>query len=136
MAITLEANYSRKIGLPGYSSHQYSITVRKEVADVARIQAESEQLYAILRSSVDNEFRENGWLPCNSNANQSHAELNPPTKGPPPEAHLTQPFPQIVGSVHGYPTANDNLSEVIPPKILRIQFGQNYQLKSTRNTRA
>lgn len=31
--ITLEANYSKKIGLPGYSSHQFSITLRTEIAD-------------------------------------------------------------------------------------------------------
>ena len=33
MAIHLEANYSKKLGLPGYSSHQYSVTVKTEVTD-------------------------------------------------------------------------------------------------------
>ena len=33
MAIQLEANYSKKLGLPGYSSHQYSVTIRIEVSD-------------------------------------------------------------------------------------------------------
>ena len=30
MAITVEANYSKKLGLPGYSSNQYSVTVRSD----------------------------------------------------------------------------------------------------------
>jgi hypothetical protein len=68
MAITLEANYSKKIGLPGYSSHQYSLTVRKEVADIAQVQRESEQLHATLQNSVDNELRNQGWLPASESA--------------------------------------------------------------------
>jgi hypothetical protein len=28
--ITLECNYSKKLGLPGYSSHQFAITLRTE----------------------------------------------------------------------------------------------------------
>jgi hypothetical protein len=34
MAIVFEANYSKKLGLPGYSSHQYNVTVRVELADM------------------------------------------------------------------------------------------------------
>ena len=69
MAITLEANYSKKIGLPGYSSHQYSLTVRKEVADMAQVQRESEQLHATLQTAVDNELRNQGWLPESNGSN-------------------------------------------------------------------
>lgn len=68
MAITLEANYSKKIGLPGYSSHQYSLTVRTEVADIAQVQQASERLHATLQTSVDNELRSQGWLPDSENA--------------------------------------------------------------------
>ena len=35
MALILEANYSKKIGLPGYLSHQFSITLKAEIADPA-----------------------------------------------------------------------------------------------------
>jgi hypothetical protein len=42
MALVLEANYSKKLGLPGYSSHQFSLTVRAELADVSQVDAESE----------------------------------------------------------------------------------------------
>jgi hypothetical protein len=44
MAITLEANYSKKLGLPGYSSHQYMITLRTELADLTQVEAESTRL--------------------------------------------------------------------------------------------
>ena len=37
MALILEANYSKKIGLPGYSSHQFSLTLKVEIADPAQI---------------------------------------------------------------------------------------------------
>jgi hypothetical protein len=73
MAVTLEANYCKKIGLPGYSSHQYSLTVRTEVADLAQIQRESEQLHATLQTSVDNELRSQGWLP---GSDAEHAPSN------------------------------------------------------------
>ena len=30
--LIIEANYSQKLGLPGYSSHQYSLTLRAEIS--------------------------------------------------------------------------------------------------------
>ena len=35
MAIALEANYAKKLGLPNYSSHQYSVTSRTEVTELS-----------------------------------------------------------------------------------------------------
>jgi hypothetical protein len=35
--ITLECNYSKKIGLPGYCSHQFSITLKTELNDVTKV---------------------------------------------------------------------------------------------------
>jgi hypothetical protein len=66
--ITLEANYSKKIGLPGYSSHQFSVTLRTELADVSQVQQESSRLYALLQQSVDSSIQQVGYLP-NSNGN-------------------------------------------------------------------
>jgi hypothetical protein len=63
MAITLEANYSKKLGLPGYSSHQYSVTVRTELADLGQADQESRRLYGLLQSSVDREIQQTGYLP-------------------------------------------------------------------------
>jgi hypothetical protein len=63
MALILEANYSKKIGLPGYSSHQFSLTLKTEISDPAQVQSESARLYALLQSSVDQSLKQEGWLP-------------------------------------------------------------------------
>lgn len=63
MAIVLEANYSKKLGLPGYSSHQYSLTVRTELADLTQVAAESAKLHTTLQDSVDREIQKTGFLP-------------------------------------------------------------------------
>jgi hypothetical protein len=61
--IVLESNYSKKIGLPGYSSHQFSITLRTEIPDLAQVQPESDRLYKLLQTSVDTSIKEVGFLP-------------------------------------------------------------------------
>ncbi len=38
MAIVIEANYSKKQGLPAYSRHSYSVTIRSEVADLSQVE--------------------------------------------------------------------------------------------------
>ncbi|MCF7734034.1 MAG: hypothetical protein K9N23_20290 [Akkermansiaceae bacterium] len=53
MAIKLIANYSKRLGLPGYSSHQYSVSVETELVATADIPAESARLYRLLQSNVD-----------------------------------------------------------------------------------
>jgi hypothetical protein len=67
--ITLECNYSKKLGIPGYSSHQFSITLRTEIADVNQVQAESARLYKLLQGGVDTSIKEIGYLPTNGNGN-------------------------------------------------------------------
>lgn len=64
--ITLECNYSKKLGLPQYSSHQFSITLRTEIADLGAVQAESARLYALLQQSVDASIQQTGFLPENN----------------------------------------------------------------------
>jgi len=60
---TIEASYSKKIGLPGYSSHSYSVTVRTDVSDIRQIEKESAQLYALLQDTVDRNIQEGGYVP-------------------------------------------------------------------------
>jgi len=72
MALVLEANYSKKLGLPGYSSHQYSLTVRTELSDMSAAEAESIRLYALLQNSVDREIQETGWLPETNGNGKRH----------------------------------------------------------------
>ncbi len=78
--ITLECNYSKKLGLPGFSSHQFSITLRTEIADLAQVQAESARLYKLLQEGVDTSIKETGYLPeqpsGNGNSNGRPANGN------------------------------------------------------------
>ena len=79
--ITLEANYSKKIGLPGYSSHQFSVTLKSELADINQAQAESARLYAVLQSSVDHNIQQVGFLPnANGNGNGHGNGHTPPVE--------------------------------------------------------
>ena len=63
MAIYIEANYSKKLGLPGYSSHQYSVTIKTEVTDTNQVQSESNRLYELLQTCVDSQIQKTGFLP-------------------------------------------------------------------------
>ena len=67
--ITLECNYSKKLGLPGYSSHQFAITLKTEITDLMQVQAESARLYKLLQEGVDTSIKETGYLPTNGNGN-------------------------------------------------------------------
>jgi len=61
--ITLEANYSKKIGLPGYSSHQFSVSLKSELTDISQVEQESARLYRVLQQSVDSNIQQVGFLP-------------------------------------------------------------------------
>jgi hypothetical protein len=45
MAVKIIANYSKRLGLPGYSSHQFSVSVETELANTDNVSAEAERLY-------------------------------------------------------------------------------------------
>jgi len=75
--ITLECNYSKKLGLPQYSSHQFSITLRTEIADLTQVQAESARLYKLLQEGVDRSIKDVGFLPIpNNGRSNGHPEGN------------------------------------------------------------
>ena len=61
--IKLIANYSKRLGLPGYSSHQFSVSVEAELNNTDDIQAEASRLYATLQESVDGEIQNTGFIP-------------------------------------------------------------------------
>ena len=61
--LTLECNYSKKIGLPHYSSHQFMVTLRTEITDISTVQTESDRLYGLLQAAVDNSLQKVGYLP-------------------------------------------------------------------------
>jgi hypothetical protein len=63
MAITFETTYAKKLGLPNYSSHQYSVTIRMELTDLSTVEEASTRLYGILQDAVDREIQHVGFMP-------------------------------------------------------------------------
>ena len=74
--ITLEANYSKKIGLPGYSSHQFSVTLRTEIAELSKVQPESARLYQQLQQAVDTSIQTIGYLPGENDTGRNGHQQN------------------------------------------------------------
>ncbi|HEY1081827.1 MAG TPA: hypothetical protein VGE29_06175 [Prosthecobacter sp.] len=65
MAVKLSANYSKKLGLPQYSSHSFSASVEVELTDLSQAEAEIQKLYELLQHSVDQEIQQPGFVPQN-----------------------------------------------------------------------
>jgi hypothetical protein len=63
MPVIIEANYQKRLGLPGYSSHSYAVTIRTELADLSQVERESSKMYALLQGAVDREIVESGFVP-------------------------------------------------------------------------
>ena len=64
MAVKIIANYSKRLGLPGYSSHQFSVSVEKELASSDNVSTEAATLYHTLQKAVDQEMQKTGFVPC------------------------------------------------------------------------
>jgi hypothetical protein len=73
MAIQLSANYSKKLGLPGYSSHSFSASVEVELTDLSQVEAEVQKLYQLLQHSVDQEIQHPGFVPGDAPATNGQA---------------------------------------------------------------
>ncbi len=63
MAVKLVANYSKRLGLPGYSSHQFSVCIETEITHPEDISGESARLYETLQRSVDEQIQHTGFVP-------------------------------------------------------------------------
>jgi hypothetical protein len=63
MAITLTMNYTKKLGLPQFSSHACSISVQVEISDLGQVATESRRLYDLLQTSVDAQMQQVGYMP-------------------------------------------------------------------------
>tara|TARA_R110002096_G_scaffold427123_1_gene637593 strand:- start:59 stop:571 length:513 start_codon:yes stop_codon:yes gene_type:complete len=63
MAIKLIGNYAKRLGLPGYSSHQFSVSVETELTDSGDIQGEASRIYGLLQDAVDREIQLVGFVP-------------------------------------------------------------------------
>jgi hypothetical protein len=85
MAIKLSANYSKKLGLPQYSSHSFSASVEVELTDITQAEAEVQKLYELLQHSVDQEIQHPGFIPGsngNSNGSSGSSGSSPATVAP------------------------------------------------------
>ncbi len=72
MAIKLSANYSKKLGLPAYSSHSFSASVEVELTDITQVETEVQKLYALLQHSVDQEIQHPGFIPPGHSNGANH----------------------------------------------------------------
>jgi hypothetical protein len=63
MAIKLIANYSKRLGLPGYSSHQFSVSIETELVTTDDISSASERIYQLLQTNVDEQILHTGFVP-------------------------------------------------------------------------
>jgi len=63
MAVILSMTYQKKLGLPNFSSHSCSVSLTVEIPDASAAAQESQKLYQLLQSAVDEEIQKVGWMP-------------------------------------------------------------------------
>ena len=63
MAIKVISNYAKRLGLPGYSSHQFSVSVETELSDLEQVDEEVARQYHSLQEAVDREIQTTGFVP-------------------------------------------------------------------------
>lgn len=76
MAILLEFKYDKRLGLPGYSSHDFGVSLKTEVSEINEIAEESERIYRILQKSVDAQIIHRGYVPEQVNNSTSSDQEN------------------------------------------------------------
>lgn len=75
MAIKLIANYAKRLGLPGYSSHQFSVSCETELTDLTQVHDEAARLYGLLQDSVDREIQQTGFVPGDDYGDKSASSV-------------------------------------------------------------
>lgn len=83
MAIKLIANYSKRLGLPGYSSYQFEVSIETEISNTSELPFETERLYSSLQGAVDAQIQQVGFVPDDHYGTQ-------PTPTPVPGAFSSQ----------------------------------------------
>jgi hypothetical protein len=61
--IKLSAAYSKKVGLPGYSSRSFSVSIETELQSLDNVRDESARLYDSLQQAVDQQIQKTGFVP-------------------------------------------------------------------------
>jgi len=86
MAIKLSANYSKKLGLPNYSSHSFSASVEVELTDISQVEQEvqgREQVQVSLEPLQIRQFISGGFSPMNElceRAGMSESQISERTR--------------------------------------------------------
>ena len=80
MAILLQFDYGKKLGLPNYSSHNFGVSMKAEVSDPEDITQEAERAYRILQQAVDKQMENPGFLPSPRRENQDQTNETDPEK--------------------------------------------------------
>ena len=81
MAIKLIGNYAKRLGLPGYSSHQFSVSVETELTDSGDIQSEATRIYHLLQDAVDREIQTVGFVPGDEYGLHDNGSRQPQANG-------------------------------------------------------
>src|SRR6266576_1719194 len=63
MAVKLITNYAKRLGLPGYSSHSFSVSIETELQNLDNVREESARLYDSLQKAVDQQIQKTGFVP-------------------------------------------------------------------------
>jgi hypothetical protein len=63
MAIKLSAAYSKKLGLPGFSSHSFTVLIETELQNLDNVREASARLYESLQQAVDQQIQKTGFVP-------------------------------------------------------------------------
>ena len=104
MAVKLISNYSKRLGLPGYSSHQFSVSVETEVHDVTDVAGESARLYESLQKAVDEQMRQTGFVPpdgygMNGNGNGQTNGNGHHREGPQRDSPITEKQLELINTI-------------------------------------
>jgi hypothetical protein len=79
MSVIIESSYGKTIGLPGYSSHKFCLSVKTEVSDLSKVEAEAARVYQILQTAVDTQLVKPGLVPNGHASNGEKTNGNEPT---------------------------------------------------------
>jgi hypothetical protein len=63
MAIKLSAAYSKKLGLPGFSSHSFTVSIETELQHRDNVREASARLYESLQAAVDQQIQKTKFVP-------------------------------------------------------------------------
>lgn len=104
MAITLTSDYSKKLGLPGFSSHQFSVSIQTELTDLDQVPSEVTRLYRLLQEAVDHEIQQTGFVPGHDYGevvrNNGHHQLaTPPLDTTPVTWNCSDKQRQLLGDL-------------------------------------